>query len=205
MTNPTKPLMQARFSAAIARIFALAMLFSIQTPLLEAQQAETSPLHSEYTIKGVFLYSFGRNVEWPNTAFADDSDPFIIGILGEDPFEGILDEIAEKKTIHGRKIVIRRFASVQSYKPPCQILFVGRSLTPEQQAVVIAKTEGQPVLVVGESPGFAERGAAVNFFSEGDRIVFEINSNAARRAGLSMDAKLLSLGKPLSVERAPTN
>lgn len=166
----------------------------------EVQPTEPGSLPNEYTVKAVFLYNFGRYVEWPEKAFANASDPFVIGILGEDLFGGSLDEIAAKKSILGRRIVVRRFASLEDYRPPCQILFVSRSLSREKQAAAVKQTEGMAVFVVGETPGFATLGGMANFFVDGDRIRFEINADAARRAQLRIDAKLLNLGKPAGVQ-----
>ena len=92
--------------------------------------------------------------------------------------------------------MVRRFATPNDYRAPCQILFLSRSLTAEQQALLLKKTEKEAVLTVGETPGFTEKGGIVNFYVEGDRIRFEINAETARRAQLRMDAKLLNLGKP---------
>jgi hypothetical protein len=182
-------------SCAIAGMLVLAVVSAVLSAAKAQQPAEGNGRHDEYTVKAVFLYSFGRYVEWPKSAFANGSAPFVIGIVGEDSFGGVLGAIAKKKTIQDRRIVIRRFDSPETYSQPCQILFVSKSLTAEQQAAIIARTEGQPVLVVGETPGFAERGAIANFYTEGDRVLFEINVEAARKSHLRMDAKLLSLGK----------
>ena len=114
------------------------------------------------------------------------TDPFVIGIVGEDSFGNVLKEIAAKKTIQDRRIEIRRFAAPDDYRSTCQILFVSRSLTADQQAAILKKTEGSPVLVVGETPGFAEKGATINFYAEDDRIRFEINAEAARKAQLHL-------------------
>jgi hypothetical protein len=169
----------------------------------QAQQAESViNVSNEYVLKAVYLYNFGRYVEWPATAFAGASEPFVIGIVGEDSFGGAIDEIAAKKTIGKRRIVVRRFASPDDYRQPCQILFVSRSLTAEQQSALSSKIEGQPVLLVGETPGFDERGGSINFFVDGDRIQFEINLENARRAQLRMDAQLLKLGKPVGAQRS---
>jgi hypothetical protein len=172
-----------------------------------AQPAGAQPpaLANEYTLKAAFLYNFGRYVQWPAGALGEASDPFVIGVVGEDSFAGELDKIAAKRTIQERRISVRRFASVEDYRQPCHILFVSRSLTGDEQAALLAKTEGKPVFVVGETPGLAERGATANFFVDGDHIRFELNVDAARRAQLRMDAKLLSLGKPVGARRSAAN
>jgi len=50
-------------------------------------------------------------------------------------------------------------------------------------------------LLVGESPGFAERGGAIDFFIEGNRVRFEVNMEVAKRQQLKFSSKLLSLAK----------
>jgi hypothetical protein len=171
-------------------------IFCGQSPIAPAQQTESADVRqNEYTVKAVFLYSFGRYVEWPAQAFDNAASPFVIGILGEDSFGHTLDEIAAKKTIQGRRIEIRRFASLKDYHSPCHLLFVSRSLSQEQQAEIISKMAGTPVMIVGETPGFADHGAVANFYLDGDRVRFEINIENARKAELRMDARLLSLGK----------
>ena len=172
-----------------------------------AQEQPPAPASQpdEYTVEAVFLYSFGRFVQWPPKTFAKASEPFVIGVAGEDPFGRALDEIAAKKTIQERPIVIRRFATADDYHGPCQILFVSRSLTAEGQAALLKKTEGKPVFVVGESPGFCQQGGTANFYTEEDRIRFEINAEAARAAQLRLDAKLLSLGKAVVASQQATS
>ena len=190
-----------RLLTTIALLLAMSWLCCSEPSSVKAQQPEPTNVPKEHTVKAVFLYGFGRYVEWPKTVFATPTSPFVIGILGEDMFGGALDEIAKKKTIQNRTIVIKRFATLEDFKEPCHILFVSRSLTPDEQAAVIAKTSGKPVFVVGESPGFAERGATADFFSDGDRVAIEINVDAVRRAQLRVDARLLSLAKRVGVSQ----
>jgi hypothetical protein len=168
------------------------------------QQPEATGLPNEYTVKAVFLYSFGRYIEWPANAFHDAAEPFVIGVVGEDSFGGALDDIAAKKRIHDRQVVLRRFAAPDEYKQPCHILFVSRSLPADQQTALIKSTQGTATLVVGESPGFADNGGSANFYIDGDRVRFEINVTTAQRSQLRMDAKLLNLGKPVGSQQTAT-
>lgn len=184
-----------------ATTLALAWLFWAP-PSARVLAGETASLPNEYTVKAVFLYSFGRYVEWPDSAFANAAAPFLIGIVGDDAFEGALDDIAAKKSIQGRRIEVRRFAGSGDYQAPCHILFVSHTLSPEQQAALIRKTRRTPVLLVGETPGFAENGGIANFFIDGERVRFEINVKTARQSRLRMDAKLLNLGKPVGAQHS---
>ena len=102
----------------------------------------------EYAIKAAYLYQFSRYVQWPADAFANDRSPLVIGVLGTDPFGGILEEIARTKRIEGRPIVVRRFASMAEYTP-CHILFVSSSVGPEQRAAAIQKSATVPAVAGG--------------------------------------------------------
>lgn len=76
----------------------------------------------------------------------------------------------------------------------CHVLFI-----PEGQArnlpKVLEHLEDAPVLTVGESAGFAGRGGIIGFFTEQNRLRFEINVDSARRAHLTISSKLLSLAR----------
>ena len=147
----------------------------------------------EYNVKAVTLYAFGRYVTWPAGAFAKPDSPFVIGLYGSNPFGDALDQIAAKKTLAGRPIVIRQFTSPAECTD-CHILFVAASVSQESETKLFEQLAGKSILVVGESTGFAERGGIVNFYQSGPNIRFELNPDKASQAQLSFDAKLLSLG-----------
>jgi hypothetical protein len=177
-------------------LFALVLSLELRAALGQ-EPTPAASLPNEYSVKAAFLFNFGRYVQWPETAFAKPDDSFVIGIAGEYPFGAELDQIAAKKTIQGRRISIVRFATPDAYRH-CNILFLSRSLSVEQADALINKTRGKSVLVVGENPGMAERGAAVNFYLEENCVRLEINSRAVRTSRLDLDAKLLALGKPVA-------
>ncbi len=151
-------------------------------------------INREYPLKALFLYNFGSYVEWPPSVFQGAEHPFVIGILGSAPMETTLREIAATKRINGRRIVVEHFASAGAIKP-CQILFISRRVPPDDRRLAVERLRDQHVLIVGESAGFARRGAVVNFFVENNKIRFEINVDAARRHQLKISSKLFALAK----------
>src|ERR1700749_2833945 len=81
---------------------------------------------TENQVQAVFLFNFSRFVEWPPQVFAAPSDPFVIGIVGTDPFGARLDEAVRNEQINGHSLTVRRFRSI-SEVDNCQILFIDRS------------------------------------------------------------------------------
>ncbi len=158
------------------------------------QSGEDSVVNREYPLKALFLYNFGGYIEWPADAFRGSQDPFVIGILGSAPLDQTLREISATRKIAGRAIVVEKFSSADKVTL-CQILFIGRDVSPQQQRAAVDKLKHHHVLIVGESEGFAGRGASVNFFFEANKIRFEINLDAAKEEQLKISAKLLALAK----------
>jgi len=147
----------------------------------------------EYNVKAVSLYAFGRYVTWPETVYAGPTAPFIIGVLGGNPFGDALSRIASKKNLNGRPIQVRELTSPDE-GANCHIVFVTRTVTQELETKVFQMYSGKPVLLVGETPGFAQRGGIINFYQTGANVRFELNPERGVESKLSLDAKLLSLG-----------
>jgi hypothetical protein len=175
-------------------ILAWIALTALGASLSPAQQDEPLEINREYAIKAAYLYNFVRYVEWPPEAFENNAAPFVIGVLGKDPLGSNLDEIANTKKIDGRKIIIKRFASMADYTP-CHILFVSGAATATQKESAVKMTQSTLLLLVGEDAGFAEKGVAINFIIENNRVRFEINQEAAKQNKLKISSKLLSLAK----------
>jgi hypothetical protein len=144
---------------------------------------------SEYQVKAVFLFNFSQFVEWPPGAFADRNTPFIIGVLGQDPFGTNLDEAVRGETVNGRPLVIRRFRSVADIEA-CHILFIDRTEIPRVDAI-LAMLNHRSTLTVSDFEGFAQRGVMIRFINEKNRIRLRIDVDSARAAGLTISSKLL--------------
>ena len=150
-----------------------------------------SKSYQEYQVKAAFLYNFGKFVEWPQGSFRDAHSPFVICVLGEDPFGNALDAI-KGKNIDGRKIVIKRMESIENTED-CHILFVSESES-GKLSQIFRTVEQRNVLTVSDIRGFAKLGGTINLISADNRIGLEINISAAEKANLKISSKLLKLG-----------
>ena len=74
----------------------------------------------------------------------------------------------------------------------CHVLFVA-SYEFTTVSRVVCGLAARPILTVGTAPGFARAGGLIGFTSVNGRVRFEINPQAAARAGLKINAQLLKL------------
>ena len=142
----------------------------------------------EYQIKAVFLFNFAQFVEWPAGAFPQAATPLVIGILGEDPFNGYLDETVRGETVNSHPLVVQRFRAVEEVKA-CHILFISRGET-QRLTQILASLKGRYILVVSDA---GQQGEMIKFFTEKNKIRLRINAEATRAAGLTISSKLLRL------------
>ncbi|HTR41812.1 MAG TPA: YfiR family protein, partial [Pseudomonadales bacterium] len=141
-------------------------------------------------VEAAYLSNFGKFVEWPQKVFVPDDAPIVIGIYGESPFHDSLDDIVRNRIINGHQ-VIARAVSLNTLQN-CQVLFICPSEQKNLPAI-IRKLDHACVLTVTENINPFQSGAMINFVRIENQIRFEINDAAARRAGLRLSSKLLSL------------
>jgi hypothetical protein len=174
-----------------ARTVAASVLLGASLVGAQPEPAPTPPSPSEYEVKAAFLYNFARFVEWPAAALHDPGAPFVIAILGRDPFGSILDETVAGKTVAGRPIEVHRVPRVDDCRN-AQIVYVSPS-EHLNTAAILKALERPGVLTVGDTDGFAQQGGAINFTVQARRVRFEINPSVAEQAGLKMSSQLLKL------------
>jgi hypothetical protein len=152
--------------------------------------AQTPP-PTEYQIKAAFLYNFAKFIKWPPQTFASPESPIVIGVLGENVFGGDLEQTIRDKTFNDHPFQFKEFHSVDQ-ATNCQILFISAS-EQERLPKILSDLHGTSVLTVSEMDHFIEAGGMINFVIEEKRIHFQINNEAAEKAGLTISSKLLSL------------
>jgi len=168
----------------LAGVFLLAFL----SPAF-AQSKESG----EYQLKLAFLYNFAQFVQWPPDSFSSSGAPLTICVLGNNPFEGQIEQSLRGREVGGHPIELRRL-NPQDDPHACQMIFV-RAAETQSAARIFARARGSSILTVGETTGFAEKGGIINLAREENRLRFEVNIDTAAQTRLKISSKLLSLAK----------
>jgi hypothetical protein len=147
---------------------------------------------TEYDVKAAYIYNFAKFVEWPRGKPPEPGGTISVCLVGNDPFGPALAAI-EGKTAEGKKIRIRREQFARNVKG-CEVLFISSS-EEERLDRVLEAVKGLPVLTIGDTKGFAQRGVMINFYMESRQVRFEINPKAAERGGLKISSNLLKIAK----------
>ena len=154
----------------------------------------------EYDVKAAFLYNFITFTEWPADAFSSSDGPYVIGVMGDDPFGSVLDQIVTGEQIKSRPLVVRRFKRLEDMHR-VHILFLSPSEA-HHLPEVLRWLKGQRILTVSDIPGFAEAGGGIEFVSD-TRIKLVINPTALREANLAVSSKLLRLAQLIPERNSP--
>ncbi len=148
---------------------------------------------SEYQVKAVFLFNFASFVDWPPEAFAEETSPIVIGVLGENVFGPFLADTIGAEQIHGRPLTLQTYSRVDEIKS-CHVLFISPSEADRLPSILDA-LKGRSILTVGDSENFASRGGMIRFVLEQNKIRLHINLAAAQDAKLTLSSKLLRLAE----------
>jgi hypothetical protein len=144
---------------------------------------------SEYQVKAVFLFNFAQFVEWPAGAFPDSRSPFVIGILGKDPFGPDLDAVVRGETIDNRSLAIERYRNVSELHN-CNILFIGRNEMGELPHI-LEVLKGRSILTVIDAEDGDPNGVMIRLVTRSNRIRLRIDVGAAKAGNLVISSKLL--------------
>ena len=169
----------------------------LNSPAARAQEAAPS----EFQLKAAFIYNFAKFVEWPAESFPTPHSPFVIGIIGDNPFEDTLAQTVLNKQINGHPFQVVQFKTLADLKS-CHILFVSLSER-KRLAEILRPLRGASVLTVSDLDHFLPAGGMIQFLMEGNKVRFAINDTTAKTAGLRISSKLLNLAKRPEREGGP--
>jgi uncharacterized protein DUF4154 len=144
---------------------------------------------SEYQLKAVFLFNFAQFVEWPPAALPRESAPFVIGVLGKDPFGAALDEVVRGETANGHPLEVVRYSNVGEVRD-CQILFIAASERPQLEGI-LAALRGRSILTVTDADSPVMHGVMIALVRQENRIRLRIDLQATKASNLTISSKLL--------------
>jgi hypothetical protein len=173
----------ARIRALLRTLGAAIVAVAADATDAYSQQASLT----QYHVKAAFLYNFAKFVDWPASAFAGPESPFVLCVVGTEPFISARETLAGK-SIKGRKVLVRRIDTMVGARQ-CNMIYLastddgGFSLEPTQLKAA--------VLTVGESEDFLRRGGIINLTVVNNKIRFEIDRDSGERLGFRFRAQLL--------------
>jgi len=121
----------------------------------------------------------------------------VIGTLRTDRGEAKYIHYLSKKS--NGQFVLKRFSNPQNMQP-CHILFLSAAVDAKTQSAVITQLQGQPVVIVGDSPNILKIGGTLRFKIDQNRMFLEISKSALQRANLKANSGFLALDSVVIVD-----
>ncbi len=176
-----------------AQFIALALMALLLKGLFVPSASAQANDFAEYELKAGFLYNFFLFIKWPENAFASEKSPFVLAVIGDAKKGAVI-----KKTLHGEaidshplEIVIA--PTVAGLNKAHMVFFIDPKKETAAYTQMLTQFKTKPIITVGESRSFILQGGDINFVIQKKKIRFEINPQAARKAGLKISSRLLKL------------
>jgi hypothetical protein len=186
------------FSTPVTVRRTLGILALALAPVATSADTRTRQARAE-DLKAVFLLNFAQFVEWPTNVFPDATAPFVIGILGDNPFGKNLDAIVANETVYNHKIVVRYYHDLRDITA-CHILFIAPSESARLDRI-FDSLKGRSILTVGETDEFSARDGMIRFSIVQNKLRLGVNLEAVQAAQLVISSKLLRLAEIVSAKR----
>lgn len=156
---------------------------------LGAEKARAAVTETEFKI--AVLSKILPYVTWPNTAFGNSNEPLVFGVVGPDPFDGMLEQLLQTQKVAGREIRVRYFPSADAVER-CQVLYVPQAQLEQWQAAV-QRLSFHGLLTIGESEQFTASGGVFYLSSKEKKLT--VNLKNAKNARLEINSKLLKIAQ----------
>jgi hypothetical protein len=155
---------------------------------------------SEYKVKAIYLYNFGKFVQWPEAREKQEQpDRFLICVLGKDPFGSLLESTIKGEDVNGMHLAAKPVSNAAE-TAGCRILFISSSEA-DRVVKILEELQSKPILTVSDIANFCDRGGMIQFELKEEKVRFAVNMTAAEKAGLTLSSQLVKVAT--SVRRNP--
>ncbi len=156
----------------------------------EQPRVEPAELSREYQIKAAMLYKIAWFVRWKTQSFADTDSSINLCLSEPEPFGLFLDQVIDGRLFgkNKRPLSIIRLDEDNYHNKlvDCHLLFV-----PKESLLPVPSRSG--LLVVSEGQPIATGNTHINFVTNGEHVVFEINRKKLKESRIRVSSKLLKL------------
>jgi len=156
------------------------ILFIIQ---FNYAQVEMSKAHA------MFSYNFTKFFDWPSSEKQGD---FVMGVLGSRNLTLELEKVTTGKKNVTQPIVVKYFRNIDEVEK-CHVIFVD-ALKSGEISGIHTKT-GTHCLVITDSNTGINKGAAIQFVTEGNRLKYDFKSENASKYGLKFHSKVKEMAR----------
>jgi YfiR/HmsC-like len=144
---------------------------------------------SEEAVKAGFVFNFVKFTQWTGEREGENR-PLEVCTPGALPLDGHF-AVLHGRMIGSRKIVLRAHVAPGEWRS-CHVVYL-----PEAEAgrfeSALRSLGSASVLTISDQPGFAQAGGMIGLRIEDQRVRFDVNLQAAQRAGLTLSSQMLKL------------
>ena len=144
---------------------------------------------TEAQVKAAFLVNFLRYAEFPQSAFANSTSPYLVFSDDQQVFE-VLEKQAGAKKVNERATQAAFVSNNDSLEMLPHLFYSGSSVSGSSSHPF---TNGEPVLTVGDAPDFLRKGGMIQLVEIQGHFSFRINRAAIDKSGIILSPRLLQL------------
>lgn len=144
---------------------------------------------SQERIYAVMMLNFAKGMQWP-AAFSKGE--VVIGVFAYPPLAAELNSMLSKVRINNRVVRVKEFSSVDEIGS-VHMLFVPAFKARSFEGI-LAKVADSPTLLITNKPGYARKGADVNFLLLNGTVKYELNAGSVESRGIRVSSNVKGLG-----------
>lgn len=146
------------------------------------------PETPEDRLKAAYTLNFAKFVQWDDAGIGREQlqvcyteGAAVANVLADEPPQQL-----------GSRRLVTESVRLPGNVERCQLLFIHEP-DPQRMRRLLATLAELPILLISDARDFARHGGMIGLIRSGNKLRFQINLAAVRKAGLQLDATLLDL------------
>jgi hypothetical protein len=151
-----------------------------------------------FSVKAGFLFNFAKFTEWPALP---SSATILMCVVGDERIAVALADTVREQKISEHTLDVSRPQDSAAWRA-CHVLFIADAEL-RKSAAGLDALRSVHVLTVSDAKDFSHTGGIIEFYLEGGKMRFAINTDAADRSGVRLSSRLLSLARIIRDRHVP--